>query len=76
MYDGAIYVGGKVASLGIDCVEGELTPDDDELLDRKLRIYGMEPNTVVPEVRLREEALELRQPRAGRAQARSVEGPR
>ena len=22
MYDGTIYVGGKVASLGIDCVEG------------------------------------------------------
>ena len=45
MYDGAIYVGGKVASLGIDCVEAELTPDDDELLERKLRIYGMEPNS-------------------------------
>jgi len=45
MYDGAIYVGGKVASLGIDCVEAELTSDDDELLERKLRIYGMEPNT-------------------------------
>jgi methylamine---glutamate N-methyltransferase subunit B len=45
MYDGAIYVGGKVASLGIDCVEAELTADDDELLERKLRIYGMEPST-------------------------------
>ena len=44
MYDGAIYVGGKVASLGIDCVEAELTADDDEFLARKLRIYGMEPN--------------------------------
>jgi methylamine---glutamate N-methyltransferase subunit B len=44
MYDGAIYVGGKVASLGIDCVEAELTGDDDEFLARKLRIYGMEPN--------------------------------
>jgi methylamine---glutamate N-methyltransferase subunit B len=44
MYDGAIYVGGKVASLGIDCVEAELTAGDDELLERKLRIYGMEPN--------------------------------
>jgi methylamine---glutamate N-methyltransferase subunit B len=44
MYDGAIYVGGKVASLGTDCVEGELTADDDEFLARKLRIYGMEPN--------------------------------
>ena len=45
MYDGAIYVGGKVASLGVDCVEAELTSDDDEFLARKLRIYGMEPNT-------------------------------
>ncbi len=41
MYDGAIYVGGKVTSLGVDCVEAELTPDDHELLERKLRIYGM-----------------------------------
>ena len=41
MYDGALYVGGKVVSLGVDCVEAELTPDDHELLERKLRIYGM-----------------------------------
>jgi methylamine---glutamate N-methyltransferase subunit B len=44
MYDGVIYVGGKVASLGVDCVEAELTADDDEFIARKLRIYGMEPN--------------------------------
>lgn len=44
MYDGTIYVGGKVASLGIDCVEAELTADDDEFLERKLRIYEMEPS--------------------------------
>jgi methylamine---glutamate N-methyltransferase subunit B len=42
MYDGAIYVGGKVASLGVDCVEAEMTPADDELIDRKFRIYGMQ----------------------------------
>jgi glutamate synthase domain-containing protein 3 len=41
MYDGAIYVGGKVASLGVDCVEAEMAPADDELIDRKFRIYGM-----------------------------------
>ena len=41
MYDGAIYVGGKVVSLGVDCVEAELTPEDRELLERKLRIYGL-----------------------------------
>jgi len=43
MYDGAIYVGGKVASLGVDCVEAELTADDEELLTRKLGIYGIDP---------------------------------
>jgi glutamate synthase domain-containing protein 3 len=43
MYDGAIYVGGKVASLGVDCVEAELASGDHELLERKLRIYGMGP---------------------------------
>ena len=42
MYDGAIYVGGKVASLGVDCVEAEMTPEDDELIERKFRIYGID----------------------------------
>jgi methylamine---glutamate N-methyltransferase subunit B len=42
MYDGAIYVGGKVASLGVDCVEAGLTGSDDEFLGRKLGIYGIE----------------------------------
>ena len=46
MYDGEIYVAGKVASLGVDCVEEELTPQDKELLDRKFRIYRMDrPDT-------------------------------
>ncbi|HXL17395.1 MAG TPA: hypothetical protein VN961_07740 [Streptosporangiaceae bacterium] len=43
MYDGAIYVGGKITSLGVDCIEAELTPTDDEFLARKLGIYGIEP---------------------------------
>ena len=42
MYDGAIYVGGAVKSLGVDCVEAEMGPDDEELIDRKFRIYGMD----------------------------------
>jgi len=42
MYDGTIYVGGKVASLGVDCVEAELTEHDEEFLGRKLGIYGLE----------------------------------
>ncbi len=41
MYDGVIYVGGKIKSLGIDCVEGEWTDADTELVERKFRIYGL-----------------------------------
>jgi methylamine---glutamate N-methyltransferase subunit B len=41
MYDGVIYVAGTVASLGIDCVEGEWTDADTELIERKFRIYGL-----------------------------------
>ena len=42
MYDGAIYVGGEVASLGVDCVETEMNTEDEEFLDRKLGIYGVD----------------------------------
>ena len=42
MYDGAIYVGGKVKSLGVDCVEDALSAADEEMLARKLGIYGVE----------------------------------
>lgn len=42
MYDGAIYVAGKVASLGVDCVEAEFTAADEELIDRKFRIYRLD----------------------------------
>src|SRR4051812_20469067 len=41
MYDGTIYVGGKVKSLGIDCVPGEWTDADTELIERKFRISGL-----------------------------------
>jgi methylamine---glutamate N-methyltransferase subunit B len=41
MYDGTIYVAGKVASLGIDCVPGEWTDGDTEFIERKFRIYGL-----------------------------------
>jgi glutamate synthase domain-containing protein 3 len=41
MYDGIMYVGGKVKSLGIDCVEGEWTDADTEFIERKFRIYGL-----------------------------------
>ncbi len=41
MYDGIIYVGGKVKALGIDCVPGEWTDGDTEFVERKFRIYGL-----------------------------------
>jgi glutamate synthase domain-containing protein 3 len=41
MYDGIIYVGGKVKSLGIDCVPGEWTDADTEFIERKFSIYEL-----------------------------------
>ena len=41
MYDGTIYVGGKVKALGVDCVPGEWTDADTELIERKFRIYDL-----------------------------------
>ena len=41
MYDGKIYVGGKVKSLGIDCVPGEWDESDTEFIERKFRIYAL-----------------------------------
>ncbi len=41
MYDGTIYVGGKIASLGVDCVETEMTDLDRRYLEGKLSQYGM-----------------------------------
>jgi glutamate synthase domain-containing protein 3 len=42
MYDGTIYVAGKVKSLGIDCVPGAWDDSDTELIERKFRIYGLD----------------------------------
>ena len=45
MYDGLIYVGGKIASLGVDAAECEMTPEDCKWIDAKLALYGMKaPN--------------------------------
>ena len=45
MYDGLIFVGGKIASLGVDATEAEITESDIRWLSAKLAIYGMEfPN--------------------------------
>ena len=47
MYDGNIYVAGKIAGLGVDCVETEMTDLDAEWLSSKLAIYGFQaPNGV------------------------------
>lgn len=41
MYDGILYVGGKLASLGVDCVPGEWNDADTEFIERKFRIHGL-----------------------------------
>jgi len=43
MYDGTIYVGGAIRSLGVDAVKAELTDLDRAWLTRKLRHYGLLP---------------------------------
>ncbi len=44
MYDGTIYVGGKVAGLGVDCVEAEMTDADLKWLTAKLSLYDLNPS--------------------------------
>ena len=47
MYDGIIYVGGKIKELGVDAVDAEMTDLDAAWLARKLSMYGLEaPNGV------------------------------
>jgi glutamate synthase domain-containing protein 3 len=41
MYDGTLYVAGKVKSLGIDCVPGEWTEADTEFIERKFRVHDL-----------------------------------
>ena len=43
MYDGTIYVGGAIRSLGVDAIEGELTESDRAWLERKLGMYELLP---------------------------------
>jgi len=42
MYDGIIYVGGNIKSLGVDAVPAEMTDLDVIWLKRKLALYGLE----------------------------------
>ncbi|MEM8754427.1 MAG: GXGXG motif-containing protein [Pseudomonadota bacterium] len=44
MYDGVIYVGGEIKSLGVDAVEVEKTDLDKKWLTRKLTQYGLMPD--------------------------------
>jgi glutamate synthase domain-containing protein 3 len=47
MYDGTIYVGGNIADLGVDAVEGEMTALDVSWLKKKLAMYDVAvPNGV------------------------------
>ncbi|MGH7535742.1 MAG: GXGXG motif-containing protein [Gemmatimonadales bacterium] len=47
MYDGTIYVGGRIEGLGVDAVTVDLTDLDAAWLTRKLALYGLEaPNGV------------------------------
>ena len=41
MYDGTIYVGGTIKSLGVDAVPGEMTELEATWLERKLAQYGL-----------------------------------
>ena len=43
MYDGTIYVGGRIDDLGVDAVEGEMSAADVKWLKRKVALYGIEP---------------------------------
>ena len=42
MYDGMIFVGGKIAGLGVDATEGEMTDADARWLSAKLALHGLE----------------------------------
>ena len=47
MYDGTIYVGGKIADLGVDAVDEEMNDLDVKWLSQKLSLYGLEaPNRI------------------------------
>ena len=47
MYDGTIYVGGKIVDLGVDAVEAEMTELDVSWMKRKLAMYDLKaPNGV------------------------------
>ena len=47
MYDGTIYVGGKIESLGVDAVPGDMSDLEVDWIERKLSGHGLSaPNGV------------------------------
>ena len=44
MYDGTIFVGGKIGSFGSDAVEAELLESDQDWLKRKLKVAEIGEN--------------------------------
>ena len=44
MYDGTIYIGGKIGSFGSDAVEAPMTKNDIDWLNRKLKVAEMNEN--------------------------------
>ena len=47
MYDGVIYVGGKIQDLGVDAVEGEMNATEKDWLQKKLDQYEIKPSNNV-----------------------------
>tara|TARA_B100000586_G_scaffold250548_1_gene209171 strand:- start:431 stop:1300 length:870 start_codon:yes stop_codon:yes gene_type:complete len=47
IYDGTIYIGGEIRSLGVDAVEADLTDTDKSWLTRKLSQYELLPENGV-----------------------------
>ena len=72
MYEGTVYVGGQVASLGADCIEAEMGADDRELLARELGPHGIDAGPVMEEARRRAQAVELLPPRVRRMEGGAV----
>ena len=74
MYDGTIYVGGTVKSLGIDCVPGEWTDADTEFDRTEVPDLRARLAARAPEVRVWEGPLQLRLARALREEAGDLSG--
>ena len=72
MYDGTIYVAGKVKALGIGLRAGRMGRVRHRVRGAEVSDLWPRRAARVPEVRLRQDALQLRQPRALRAEARPL----